>query len=84
MPGASFGGGEHGIANVLRFERVPDSVQTDHIDWGFRLTTFYGIDYRWTTSQGWFSEQLLKRNSLYGADPVEAYGLVYFPTWRRE
>jgi len=64
---------------VLRIERIPDSVQTDHIDWGFRLTTIYGIDYRWTTSQGWFSEQLLKRNALYGADPVEAYGLVYFP-----
>jgi len=64
---------------VLRFERIPDSVQTDHIDWGFRFTTLYGIDYRWTTSQGWFSEQLLKRNSLYGADPVEVYGLIYFP-----
>jgi hypothetical protein len=64
---------------VLRFERVPDSMQTNHIDWGFRLTTMYGIDYRWTTAQGWFSEQLLKRNSLYGADPEEAYGLVYFP-----
>ena len=64
---------------MLRFDRVPDSVQTDHIDWGFRLTTLYGIDYRWTTSQGWFSEQLLKRNALYGADPVEVYGLFYFP-----
>ena len=64
---------------VLRVERVPDSVQTDHIDWGFRFTTLYGIDYRWTTSQGWFSQQLLKRNALYGTDPVEAYGLVYFP-----
>jgi Putative beta-barrel porin-2, OmpL-like. bbp2 len=64
---------------VLRLERVPDSVQTNHIDWGFRFTTLYGIDYRWTTSQGWFSEQLLQRNSLYGADPVELYGLVYFP-----
>jgi hypothetical protein len=64
---------------VLRLERIPDSVQTDHIDWGFRLTTIYGIDYRWTTSQGYFSEQLLKRNALYGADPVEAYGLIYFP-----
>src|SRR5260221_5193612 len=64
---------------VLRFERVPDTVQADHIDWGFRLTILYGIDYRWTTSQGWFSEQLLKRNSLYGTDPVEAYGLVYIP-----
>ena len=46
-------------APVLRFERLPDSVQTNHIDWGFRSTTLYGIDYRWTTSQGWFSEQLL-------------------------
>jgi Putative beta-barrel porin-2, OmpL-like. bbp2 len=63
---------------VLRFDRIPNSVQTSHIDWGFRLSILYGIDYRWTTSQGWFSEQLLKRNSLYGADPVEAYGLVYF------
>ncbi len=64
---------------VLRIERVPDTVQTDHVDWGFRLSTIYGIDYRYTTAQGWFSEQLLKRNSLYGADPVEAYGLVYVP-----
>ena len=64
---------------VLRFERVPDTAQTDHVDWGFRFTTFYGIDYRWTTAQGWFSNQLLGHNSLYGADPVEVYGLIYFP-----
>lgn len=64
---------------VLRIERVPDTVQTDHVDWGFRLSIIYGIDYRYTTAQGWFSEQLLKRNSLYGADPVEVYGLVYVP-----
>ena len=64
---------------VLRIERQPDTVQTDHVDWGFRFTPIYGIDYRYTTAQGWFSEQLLKRNSLYGADPVEVSGLVYFP-----
>jgi len=64
---------------ILRFERLPDTVQTDHVDWGFRLTGLYGIDYRWTTSQGWFSGQLLARNQLYGADPVEAYGLIYVP-----
>ena len=64
---------------VIRFERVPDTVQTDHIDWGFRFTPMYGIDYRWTTSQGWFSDQLLKHNYLYGIDPVEVYGLIYFP-----
>src|SRR6202020_3452645 len=45
----------------------------------FALSTIYGIDYRYTTAHGWFSQQLLKRNSLYGADPVEAYGLVYVP-----
>src|SRR5215813_10733763 len=64
---------------ILRFERAPDTVQTDHVDWGFRLTGLYGIDYRWTTSQGWFSGQLLARNQLYGADPVEVYGLIYVP-----
>jgi hypothetical protein len=64
---------------VLRIERLPDTVQTDHLDWGFRLTPMYGIDYRWTTSQGWFSGQLLNHNYLYGFDPVEAYALLYIP-----
>jgi Putative beta-barrel porin-2, OmpL-like. bbp2 len=65
---------------VLRIERVPDTVQTDHVDWGFRLSSMYGMDYRWTTSQGWFSGQLLHHNYLYGFDPVEAYGLFYVPS----
>jgi Putative beta-barrel porin-2, OmpL-like. bbp2 len=64
---------------ILRFERLPDTVQTDHVDWGFRFTNLYGIDYRWTTSQGWFSGQLLKHNRLYGWDPLETYGLIYVP-----
>ena len=65
---------------VLRIERGPDTVQTDHVDWGFRLSSMYGMDYRWTTSQGWFSGQLLHHNYLYGFDPVEAYGLLYIPS----
>ena len=64
---------------VVRIERLPDTVQRDHMDWGFRVTPMYGIDYRWTTAQGWFSGQLLNHNRPYGFDLVEAYGLVYVP-----
>jgi hypothetical protein len=64
---------------VLRFERETDSVQTDHVDWGFRITGDYGIDYRYFTAGGWFSDQLLVHNQLYGWDPTEAYGELYIP-----
>lgn len=64
---------------VLRVERMPDTVQTDHTDWGFRISNLYGIDYRYTTARGYFSDQLLKHNNLYGWDPVELYGLYYIP-----
>jgi len=65
---------------VLRLERSPDTVQTSQMDWGFRLSNIYGIDYRYTTAQGYFSNQLLAHNNLYGYDPVEAYGQLYFPS----
>jgi hypothetical protein len=64
---------------VQRFELQPDTVQTDHDDWGFRITGLYGVDYRWTTQQGVLSNQLLLRNQTNGFDPVEAYGILYFP-----
>ncbi len=64
---------------ILRFERVPDSVQTDHMDSGFRFTNLFGIDYRYTTAKGWLSDQLLNHNNLYGDDPLEVYGLLYIP-----
>jgi opacity protein-like surface antigen len=35
---------------VLYFERLPDTVQTDHVDWGFRLSALYGENYRYTTA----------------------------------
>ena len=67
-------------------ERVPDTVQTDHFDWGFRLTNLYGFDYRFTTANGYFSQQLLnnpKRDGTIGNkmgyDPVMAYVDLYFP-----
>jgi hypothetical protein len=39
----------------------------------------FGVDYRTITAKGWFSDQLLKHNNLYGYDQTECYVLVYFP-----
>jgi hypothetical protein len=64
---------------VFRLEREADTVQMDHIDWGFRSTHLYGIDYRYTTAGGWFSDQLLVHNNLYGYDPIEQYFDIYIP-----
>ena len=68
---------------VLIFERVTDSVQTDDMDWGFKFTNLYGVDYRFTTAKGYFSDQLLKHNRLYGYDPLQMYVDFYIP-WIRE
>lgn len=39
---------------MLRIEREADTVQTDHVDWGFRFSNLYGSNYRYMTSGGWF------------------------------
>ena len=65
---------------VLRLERALDTVQTNHTDWGFRISNVYGIDYRYMTAQGYFSNQLLAHNQLYGDDPVEAIWQLYIPS----
>jgi hypothetical protein len=64
---------------TLYVERVPDTVQKDHFDWGFRLTNLYGLDYRFTTAKGYFSSQLLDHNRKYGYDPVMFYVDLYTP-----
>ena len=71
---------------VLYIERQPDTVQTDHFDWGFRLGQIYGLDYRFTTAKGYFSQQLLNHpkpdgtiGNKYGYDPVMFYIDLYFP-----
>lgn len=64
---------------VVYVERLPDSVQRDHIDWGFHLTGFFGTDYRSTMNKGYFSGQLLNDDRQYGFDPVLEYLDVYFP-----
>jgi hypothetical protein len=64
---------------VIYMERVPDTVQTDHIDWGFRVSAIYGENYRYTTSYGLASYQLLKYNSVNGYDFPMLYGELYIP-----
>jgi len=64
---------------VLYMERVPDTVQTDHIDWGFRLSGLYGENYRYTTAYGIASYQLLRQNAVYGYDFPMIYGELYIP-----
>ncbi len=64
---------------VVRIDLEPDTVQQNHFSWGFRFTSLYGVDYRYTTSEGWLSNQLLLRDQTNGYDPVEAYVVGYFP-----
>jgi hypothetical protein len=64
---------------VIYFERVPDTVQSDHIDWGFRLSGIYGENYRYTTAYGIASYQLLKKNQVNGYDFPMVYGELIFP-----
>jgi hypothetical protein len=64
---------------VLYLDRFPDTVQTDHIDWGLRLSAIYGENYRYTTSYGLASYQLLKKNNEYGYDFPMEYAEVFIP-----
>ena len=64
---------------TVYIERTPDTVQTDHVDWGFRLSGIYGENYRYTTSYGVASYQLLKHNNINGYDFPMVYGEVFFP-----
>jgi hypothetical protein len=64
---------------VVYIERLPDTVQKTHFDFGYHLTGFFGNDYRFTTAKGYFSQQLLQKNRRYGFDPVLEYVDLYFP-----
>jgi hypothetical protein len=64
---------------VAYVERVPDTTQQDHIDWGFRLVGLYGTDYRFVTMEGVFSDQLLKHNRIYGGDLADFFFDLYIP-----
>jgi hypothetical protein len=64
---------------VVYIERLPDTVQNDHVDWGFRIAPIYGENYRYTTAYGLFSSQLLNQNANNGFDIPMAYGEVFIP-----
>jgi hypothetical protein len=72
---------------LFRIERIPDTVQTDHVDWGFHFDDLYGYDYHYTTMKGVTSDQLLNNprpnsalnGNIYGNDPMIAYVDFYIP-----
>jgi hypothetical protein len=64
---------------VIYIERLPDTVQKTHVDFGYHLTAFFGTDYRFTTAKDYLSQQLLQKNRRYGFDPVLEYAEIYFP-----
>lgn len=64
---------------VTYIERVPDTVQTDHLDWGFRMVGLFGTDYRFITMNGVFSSQLLKQDRQYGWDFSDFFFDLYIP-----
>jgi type II secretory pathway pseudopilin PulG len=64
---------------VIYIERIPDTVQQDHIDWGFRVSGIYGMNYRYTNAYGVVDYQYDKRNNENGYDFPMVYGEIYFP-----
>ncbi len=64
---------------VVYIERVPDTVQTDHVDWGFRVSGIYGENYRYTTTFGESSYQLTGHNLINGYDYPMIWGELYIP-----
>jgi len=64
---------------VLYFERLPNTVQRDQIDWGFRIAGLYGENYRYTESLGVATYQFQKLNNFNGYDFPMVYGELYVP-----
>ena len=64
---------------VVYIERTPDTVQKDHVDWGFRIAAIYGENYRYTTAYGIASYQYLKYNNQNGYDFPMLYGELFIP-----
>ena len=64
---------------VIYWDRFPDTVQKDHVDWGMRLSAIYGTNYRYTTAYGVDSWQLVTRNRSNGYDFPMMWGEMFIP-----
>jgi hypothetical protein len=64
---------------VMYIERTPDTVQRDHIDWGFRFSALYGQNYRYTNGYGYMSYQFNAHNLFNGYDFPMVYGELFIP-----
>jgi hypothetical protein len=64
---------------AIYLERTPDEIQREHFDWGARVAGIYGTDYKYTFSNGIFSNQYLNDARQYGFDPVMYYLDFWFP-----
>ncbi len=64
---------------VLVFEKTPDTLQTNHIDYGFNFTNLFGSDYRYTRMAGLLSQQYFEHNNKYGYDPMLANLQIFVP-----
>ncbi len=64
---------------VLYAERLPDSVQRDHVDSGYHLTALFGTDYRFTTGKGYWNSPWVNDHRQYGFDPTLEYVDIYIP-----
>lgn len=65
--------------SVLYIERLPNTVQREHADWGYHLTALFGTDYRFTTAKGYGNSQWNDSHRQYGFDPTLEYLDVYLP-----
>ena len=59
--------------------RTGGGDQKDHVNWGFRLSEVYGLDYRYMISRGWNDRQLTQKNNFYGSDNPMMYANLYIP-----
>jgi hypothetical protein len=64
---------------VLTLERLPDTLQKDHIDYGFRVLGIYGSDYKYTIANNLLSNSYLKDHKKYDFNPAFFYGDIYIP-----